>query len=305
MKGIHKIMTHLWFDKEGADAGEFYLKVFENSRLLSRRTIPGTPSGDVESLTLEIEDINLMLLSAGPYFKVNPSVSFMVSCSNKDEVMKYWEAFIEGGQALMPLDNYGFSELYGWVVDKFGVSWQIMYVGDEAINAKIRPALMFVGENCGRGEEAIGYYTEVFKNTEIKAVSRYGESFPPNKPEMLNFSEFILEGQSFSIMDSAYEHEFGFNEAISFIINCDTQEEIDYYWEKLSADPESEQCGWIKDKYGVSWQITPTVMNDMMHEADPAALDRVTKAFLQMKKFDLAELERAYKGVNTEDCNED
>jgi predicted 3-demethylubiquinone-9 3-methyltransferase (glyoxalase superfamily) len=296
MKGIHKIMTHLWFDKEAGEAGDFYLKVFENSRLLSRRTIPGTPSGDVESLTLEIENINLMLLSAGPYFKINPSISFMISCSDKDEVIKYWEVFSEGGEVMMPLDTYDFSDLYGWVADKFGVSWQIMYVGDEQIEAKIRPALMFVGDNCGHAEEAIAYYTEVFKNSRIKRVSRYGENFLPNKPEMLNFAEFILEGHSFSIMDSAYDHEFGLNEAISFIINCDTQEEIDYYWENLSADPASEQCGWIKDKYGVSWQITPMAMNDMMEDADEATLNRVTQSFLQMKKFDLAELERAYKG---------
>ena len=296
MEGINKIMTHLWFDKEAAEAGEFYLKVFENSRLLSRRTILGTPSGDVESLTIELEDINLMLLSAGPYFKANPSVSFMVMCSSKTEVMKYWEAFIDDGQALMPIDKYDFSELYGWVQDKFGVSWQIMYSPDEQINVKIRPALMFVGENCGRAEEAIEYYTKIFRNAEIKAISRYGDNFPPNKPEMINFAEFILEGQSFSIMDSAYEHEFSFSEAISFIINCDTQEEIDYYWERLSADPKSEQCGWVKDKYNLSWQITPTVMNDMMNDGDPVALERVTKAFLQMKKFNLAELERAYRG---------
>ncbi len=209
----------------------------------------------------------------------------MVTCSSKDEVMKYWEAFIDEGQALMPIDNYDFSELYGWVQDKFGLSWQIMYSPDEQINVKIRPALMFVGENCGRAEEAIDYYTKVFKNSEIKAISRYGDSFPPNKPEMINFAEFILEGQSFSIMDSAFEHEFNFNEAISFIINCDSQEEIDYYWEKLSADPEAEQCGWIKDKYNVSWQITPTVLNNMMDDDDPVARERVTKAFLQMKKI--------------------
>lgn len=296
MKKINKIMTHLWFDKEAAEAGAFYLKTFANSRLLSRRTIPGTPSGDVDSLTLEIEGADFMLLSAGPYFKVNPSISFMISCSDKDEVKRYWEAFREGGQELMPLDTYDFSELYAWVQDRFGVSWQIMYVGDKAIHAKIRPALMFVGKNCGHAEEAIGYYTEIFRNTEILSISRYGDGFPPNKPEMLNFAEFKLEGHFFSIMDSAYEHQFEFTEAISFIIHCDTQEEIDYYWEKLSADPEAEQCGWIKDRYGVSWQITPSVMNDMMNSTDPSAIERVTKAFLQMKKFDLAELERVYRG---------
>lgn len=296
MEGIRKIMTHLWFDKEAGEAGDFYLKVFKNSKLLSRRTIPGTPSGDVDSLTLEIEDLNLMLLSAGPYFKINPSISFMISCSSKEEVEYYWNSFIEGGELMMPLDKYDFSELYGWVQDKYGVSWQIMYVGDIEIGTKIRPAIMFVGENAGHAEEAMEFYTKVLKNSKIKSVSRYGDGFPPNKPEMLNFAEFILEGQSFSIMDSAFEHQFQLNEAISFIINCDNQEEIDYYWDKLSAVPEAEQCGWIKDKYGLSWQITPTVMNDIMNDADPKTLERITEAFLKMKKFDLAELERAYKG---------
>lgn len=296
MEGIHKIMTHLWFDKEAGAAGEFYLKVFKNSRLLSRRTIPGTPSGDVDSLTLEVENLNLMLLSAGPYFKINPSISFMISCKSKEEVKYYWDSFIDGGEVMMPLDKYDFSEYYGWVQDKFGVSWQIMDVGNQEIESKIRPAIMFVGDNAGKAEEALNFYVSIFRNSEIKTISRYGESFPPNTPEMINFAEFILEGQSFSIMDSAFQHEFLLNEAISFIINCEDQDEIDYYWEKLSAVPEAEQCGWIKDKYGLSWQITPSVMNDMMNDSDEEKLARVTEAFLKMKKFDLAELERAYKG---------
>lgn len=296
MEGIHKIMTHLWFDNEAGAAGEFYLKVFKNSRLLSRRTIPGTPSGDVDSLTLEVENLNLMLLSAGPYFKINPSISFMISCKSKEEVKYYWDSFIDGGEVMMPLDKYDFSEYYGWVQDKFGVSWQIMDVGNQEIESKIRPAIMFVGDNAGKAEEALNFYVSIFRNSEIKTISRYGESFPPNTPEMINFAEFILEGQSFSIMDSAFQHEFLLNEAISFIINCEDQDEIDYYWEKLSAVPEAEQCGWIKDKYGLSWQITPSVMNDMMNDSDEEKLARVTEAFLKMKKFDLAELERAYKG---------
>ncbi len=296
MEGIRKIMTCLWFDQEAGKAGEFYLNVFENSKLLSKSLMTGTPSGDVESLTLAIEDINLMMISAGPYFKINPSISFMISCDNEDEVRKYWDAFIEGGQALMPLDQYDFSKLYGWVEDRFGVSWQIMFVGKEPIKTKIRLALMFVGDNCGHAEEAIDYYVDIFGKSERKSVSRYGEGFPPNKPDMINFAEFVLEGQSFSIMDSAYDHGFTFSEGVSLIINCDSQVEIDYYWDKLSAVPEAEQCGWIKDKYGVSWQISPTVLNDMMDDKDPEVINRVTKAFLEMKKLDIAEIEKAYKG---------
>ena len=97
-------------------------------------------------------------------------------------------------------------------------------------------------------------------------------------------------------MDSAYEHNFAFNEAISFIVPCDTQEEIDDYWKKLSAVPEAEQCGWLKDKYGFSWQIVPTAMEEMMSKGSKEQITRVTEAFLQMKKFDIESLQRAYKG---------
>jgi predicted 3-demethylubiquinone-9 3-methyltransferase (glyoxalase superfamily) len=97
-------------------------------------------------------------------------------------------------------------------------------------------------------------------------------------------------------MDSARMHDFGFNEAVSLIVNCKDQEEIDYYWEKLSAVPEAEQCGWLKDKYGVSWQVTPVEMDEMMRKGSKEQVARVTQAFLKMKKFDVAELRRAYDG---------
>ena len=110
------------------------------------------------------------------------------------------------------------------------------------------------------------------------------------------FTDFMLAGQWFAAMDSAREHKFKFNEAISFMVNCDTQEEIDYYWEKLSAVTEAEQCGWLKDKFGLSWQIVPTELGEMMRNGTPEQIARVTQAFLKMKKFDLAELRKAYRG---------
>lgn len=294
MDGIGKITPHLWFNTEAAEAAAFYQQVFEKSRVLSRRVLSGTPSGEVENLTLELEDITLMLLSAGPGFVINPSISFMVSSDSKEEVRRIWARFMEGGKALMPLDTYDFSPLFGFVEDRFGVSWQIMLVENGPIPVKIRPALMFVGENCGHAEEAIHYYARVFRNAKIHSMTKYGADFPPNTPDMVNHALFELEGQWFSIMDSAYQHDFAFNEAVSLLVSCDSQEEIDYYWSKLSAVPEAEQCGWLKDRYGVSWQIVPRRMHEMMEEAGEEALARVTQAFLTMKKFDLEALEKAY-----------
>lgn len=110
------------------------------------------------------------------------------------------------------------------------------------------------------------------------------------------FADFMLAGQWFTAMDSAYPHDFAFNEAISFLISCDDQQEIDYFWGKLSAVPEAEVCGWLKDRFGLSWQVSPAAMDEMMRDGSPEQIARVTQAFLQMKKFDLAELRKAYLG---------
>ena len=124
---------------------------------------------------------------------------------------------------------------------------------------------------------------------------RYNKGEEPDKEGTIKHAEFTLEGVDFAAMDSAYEHNFTFNEAISFIVHCKDQAEIDHYWNKLTADPKAEQCGWLKDKYGVSWQIVPTIMNEMMQDQNPEKRLRVTQAFLKMKKFNIAELKKAYE----------
>ena len=155
---------------------------------------------------------------------------------------------------------------------------------------------MFVGKVSGKAEEAINFYLSVFRNSKRGIVARYSKGQEPNKEGTVMYGDFMIENQWFAAMDSANMHDFSFNEAISFIVNCNTQEEIDYYWEKLSAVPEAEQCGWLKDEYGVSWQIVPAVMNEMMKNGFRKQIDRLTQAFLRMKKFDSAKLEEAYEG---------
>jgi predicted 3-demethylubiquinone-9 3-methyltransferase (glyoxalase superfamily) len=292
---MQKITPHLWFDKEADEASKFYMSLFEGSKLKNKTVLSDTPSGTVEMMTIELAGQTFMLLSAGPEFKFTPAVSFLVICNTVAEVENFWEKLIVGGAALMPLDTYPFSEKYGWVMDQYGLSWQVWHRGASALKQKITPTLMFVGDQCGNCEEAIQFYASVFKDSKIGDIMRYGENALPNKPEMVQHAGFTLENQDFAAMDSAYDHVFTFNEAISFIVNCDTQEEIDYYWDKLSAVPEAEQCGWLKDKYGLSWQITPTIMNDMMKDKNPQKMAQVTEAFLKMKKFDIAALVKAYE----------
>ena len=125
-------------------------------------------------------------------------------------------------------------------------------------------------------------------------MARYPKGMEPDKEGTIMFADFSIENQRFAAMDRAREHNFIFNEAISFIVACATQKEIDDYWKELSADPKAEQCGWCKDQFGVSWQVSPTILKEIMNNGTRQQIDRVTQAFLPMKKFDIAALKRAY-----------
>jgi len=301
---MQKITPHLWFDKEAKEAVEFYTSVFPDSKITNTTTLHDTPSGDTDILSFELAGQSFMAISAGPLFKFNPSVSFFVNFdpsrdkNAKENIDILWDNLSQGGVALMPLQQYPFSERFGWVQDKYGLSWQLILSNPEGEERPvIVPSLLFVGTVAGRAEEAINFYLSVFKDSKMGTIQRYSAGQEPDKEGTVMFAEFMLFGQWFAAMDSAHMHDFAFNEAISFIVNCDDQEEIDYYWDKLSAVPEAEQCGWLKDRFGLSWQVAPTAMDEMMQSGTKEQIARLTQAFLPMKKFDLAELKKAYEGM--------
>lgn len=293
---MQKITPHLWYDKEAVEAAQFYVSIFPDSKIHNVTAIHDTPSGSVDIVTFELLDLEFQAISAGPLFKFNPSVSFMVTCKTIAEVDSFWNKLLPGGMVLMELGAYPFSERFGWLQDKYGLSWQIIFPGGADVKRKIIPMIMFVGGVCGKAEEAINLWASVFQDAKVGAIMRYSKGEEPDKEGTLKYGDFSLFGQEFRAMDSAYEHQFAFNEAISFIVSCETQAEIDTYWDNLSAVPEAEQCGWLKDKFGFSWQIVPTVMDEMMREGSKEQIARVTEAFLPMKKFDIESLKRAYKG---------
>lgn len=292
---MQKITSHLWFDKEAVEAAGFYTSIFKNSQIKSTTTLHNTPSGSVDIVDIELSGQEFTLISAGPLFKFNPTISFLVALSTKEEVDRLWEKLSERGKTLMELGEYPFSQRYGWTQDKYGLSWQVMFAGDREIKQNITPTLMFVGDVCGKAEEAINFYASVFRSSKVGDMLRYSQGEEPDKKGTIKHAAFTLEGQQFAAMDSARVHNFAFNEAISFMVHCHDQKEIDYYWSKLSAVPAAEQCGWLKDRFGLSWQIVPTVMNEMLKDKDQKKIGRVTEAFLKMKKFDIETLKRAYE----------
>ncbi len=278
----HTIFPCLWFDGNAKEAAEFYCSTFKNSKITT-----DTPM----VVNFEIDGSKIMGLNGGPMFKINPSISLMVTCATKEETEGIWNKLIEGGSAMMPLNKYPWSELYGWVVDKFGMTWQLM-LGELPEGAqKIIPSFLFVGEQYGKALQAIKEYASIFPDSKIGTPQIYqaGEAQPEGN---LKFGHFFLQGSMFAAMDGFGAHEFKFNEAVSIMVECSTQQEIDHYWDSLIAGGGKEsRCGWLVDKYGVSWQIIPNNIGTLM--TDPERSGRVMQAILKMNKLDMAILENA------------
>ncbi|MEK7511053.1 MAG: VOC family protein [Patescibacteria group bacterium] len=299
---MQKIIPHLWFDTQAEEAANFYISLFNDSKITdvahypdAGKEITGKDAGSVMTVAFEISGYSIIALNGGPHFNINPSISFMVNCESKEEVDRLWGGLSNGGTALMPLDAYPFSERYGWIQDRFGMSWQISY--SPAASQKIIPALMFVGDNCGKAEEAISLYTSIVDDAKVGTLVKYPAGVEYGKEGTIMFADFILSSQSFAAMDSAGPHQFNFNEGVSLLVNCENQEEIDRYWSALSAYPESEQCGWLKDRYGLSWQISPKGMDYFFKSNDREAVNRAMAAMLSMKKIDIAAMEAAARGA--------
>jgi len=299
---MQKITPCLWFDRSSEEAMNFYTSIFSNSRIISIERYPEEApepfmegmQGQVLTGIFEIEGYRFMALDGGPLFQINPSVSFFINCDTKEKVDRLWEALSKGGEALMPLDKYPFSEWYGWIQDRFGVSWQLMLVEGD-IEQVVIPSFLFVGDQCGRAEEAINYYTSIFNRSKVVSIIPYEANPGPDKPGTVMYAEFKLEDQTFVAMDSAMEHKFAFNEAISLSVECEDQAEVDHFW-ALSVVPEAEACGWLKDQFGISWQIVPKQLEELFSSPDREKADRAMRAMLKMKKIDIAQLQLAFEG---------
>jgi predicted 3-demethylubiquinone-9 3-methyltransferase (glyoxalase superfamily) len=314
---MQKIVPSLWFDKETEEAVSFYVSAFNDlthksgdSKIISiaryekGMNVPGGDKllGKVLTAIFELGGYRFMALDGGPIFKINPSVSFFLNFDPsrdkeaRENLDRMWKKLSAGGKILMPLQEYPFSKHYGWVQDKYGLSWQLILTNPDGEERPfIVPSLLFVGNLAGKAEEAVNLYLSLFKNSKRGTIARYPKGMEPDKEGTIMFSDFMLEGEWFAAMDSAHAHEFAFNEAISFLVNCKDQAEVDYFWEKFTANGGQESvCGWLKDRYGLSWQITPTRMGQLLSDKNRKKALAATNAMLKMKKIVVADLERAF-----------
>jgi predicted 3-demethylubiquinone-9 3-methyltransferase (glyoxalase superfamily) len=293
---MQKITPFLWFDHQAEQAMNFYTSVFKNARVgqIMRYGEAGPgPAGSVLTASFELDGLQITALNGGPHFNFTPAISFFVNCQTEAELDRLWESLSAGGSTLMPLQQYPFSRKFGWLADQYGVSWQLTLGGREQ---KINPFLLFVGEQHGKVEEAMHFYTSLFEDSGIIDLVRFGPDQGEPEGSVMQ-GVFRLAGQEFRAMESSLEHAFTFNEAVSFQVDCRSQEEVDFFWQKLGegGDPDAQQCGWLKDRYGVSWQIVPYRLIELMSDPDPEKARRVTEAMLQMKKIEIPSLEQAYR----------
>ena len=272
----------LWYNGQAQEAAALYCSVFTDAKITAQSPIV---------TGINVSGHSITLLDGGPMYKPNPSISFFYICEKEDELNKIWDAFSKEGTVLMALDKYPWSEKYGWINDKFGISWQISLGKISDVGQKITPCFMFTGKQYGRADEAIAHYSSIFKNVKVDGILRYGANELPDEEGKIKHAQFALNDQKFMIMESAAPHNFSFTEGISLTIHCETQREIDYYWEKLTESGAESMCGWLKDKFGVSWQIIPTVLNKIMN--DPAKAGKAAQAFMSMRKLNIEQIVQA------------
>ncbi|WP_300669494.1 VOC family protein [Soonwooa sp.] len=277
------IFPCFWFDGKANEAAQLYTDVFPNAVVTVNSPVV---------VNLEINGQKLMLLNGGPMFQPNPSVSIMVMCETDEEVENYYNKLSPDGKVLMELNSYPWSDKFAWINDKFGVSWQF-YKGDK-MEQKYVPTLMFVQENNGKCREAMNFYTSIFPNSKIDGILEHTEA-SGDLAGMVAHAWFVIDNYSLYAMDCGTTHDFSFTEGASIVVMTADQEETDKYWNALTSDGGQEsQCGWLKDKYNLSWQIVPHRLIHLMNDPNREKSQKVVEAMLKMKKIIIADLEAAY-----------
>lgn len=276
-----EIYPCIWFDGNAEAAAHLYAQAFTETEVMT-----STPM----VVTFSVKGQQFMGLNGGPQFQPNPSISFFVHCASEEELNNAWQLLSEDGIIRMPLDQYPWAERYGWVEDRYGVSWQLLSDKSNVQKPKVVPSLLFTGQQNGNARKAMDFYSSLFADATIITVSEY-EDGEGEVTGNIKYAELDIAGTHLAFMDSGAQHDFEFNEGVSFVVTCDTQDEIDFYWLNITEGGTESNCGWCRDTFGVWWQVVPSVLGSLM--SDPEKAPKVMKAFMQMKKFDIAALIKA------------
>ncbi|WP_295011814.1 VOC family protein [uncultured Microbacterium sp.] len=296
-----RIIPNIWCDRTAEEAGAFYETVFDGarSRVVARYPTEGLPDFQkgfeglpvVVDVTLD-DDFRISLINAGAEYRPTPGISLLVNVDpgrfGGDEqaarawINHAWTLLAEHDRVIMDIGEYSFSPLYGWVEDQYGVSWQFKLLRPDADPiARYMPMLTFGADSRDEAPQALALYTSTFPDAEVGRILDYVVS---GTGEEIVYTEFRLAGQQLSMMASPEDVEASFTPGVSLLVRCDGQEEIDRLWEALSAVPDAEACGWLVDRFGVSWQIVPADLDALL--ARPGVYGRM----LRMTRIVIADL---------------
>ena len=270
----NKLIPAIWYDQNGLEAFDYYTAVFPNSDIYKSNPVV---------IQASIAGLDFIGINGGPMFKPNPSISFMVVFESKEALQQAWDQLIQGSNILMPLTHYPFSAYYGWLEDRFQVSWQF-YLGKlaDVNNQAVVPTLMFGSKHQGQCQEALDFYQKLFSDFELQGILKYTEG---QYQGQIQHAQFRILGTTMAAMDSGVPQDFTFDEGVSLTITCKDQEEIDYYWDSICREGKESQCGWCQDVYGVNWQIVPENMDFLMENHLHAG-----QRLMKMRKINIAEL---------------
>lgn len=295
------IVPCLWMNDQAEQAARFYAETFPEGRITAVSRYPessdnpsGKPRGSVLTVEFEVAGQRFTALNGGTQFTINPSISFFAHVDTASDADRLFAALAQGGEVLMPLGPYPWSERYGWAKDRFGVSWQVVAGQLPPGAARIAPCLMFAGPQHGRAEEALQTYVRVFPGGRTETIARYAAGEGPEGT--VKHGRFVIAGQDMVVMDSHVDHGTTFNEGISLQVMCKDQTEVDRYWSVLSEGGEQGPCGWLKDRFGLSWQVVPDAIATWLTSGDVRARDRAFRAVMGMKRLDIAAIQAAFEG---------
>ena len=294
-----RITPFLWFTGSAKAALCLYSEVFNSARIVHLDNWgSGSPYPEhyLARGVVQLPGVELLAMDAHQHHSLNSSISLFIEFPTRRGVQEAWNRLIDRGKVIMPLQVYPWSPLYGWLEDRYGVTWQIMLAEQmENPSPRVSPCLLFTGLNRGKAHEAIDFYTALFPNSGICRIENTNEV---GGDSFVAHAAFTLGGESFMAMDATADTPATpFNDAFSFMVHCKDQMQIDYLWDGLIAQGgKAVQCGWLVDRFGVSWQIIPEALSRLIHESGDAERKRVSDALMGMVKLDVAELERAYRG---------
>lgn len=265
------IYPALWFDNQALEAFEFYCSVFPNSMILEHNQTVVKAS---------LSNQCFIGINGGPYFLPNPAISFTVICDSREEINALWQKLILGGASIIDLGHYSWNAYYGWIQDQFGYTWQLQLGNGGKTKQHILPNLLFCGMHQNQCSQALQYYQKIFPEFQRHQLLRYPSGDLEGK---IQNSIFSLNHLKFIAKDSPHRHIFDFNESVSFVIPCKTQQEIDYYWNYFTEHGSESWCGWCKDVFGISWQVIPNNLAQILatHPQAYSTLTRMKKIIIE------------------------